>query len=65
MSIGFTSLQWTACIVPQCAGCRTRLEILEAVAHGRPIINTSIGCEGVAVKYGTQIIIADTPTGFA
>jgi len=43
----------------------TRLKILESMALGRPVISTSIGCEGLAVTHGENILIADTPADFA
>jgi glycosyltransferase involved in cell wall biosynthesis len=57
--------QSTACIVPLRAGGGTRLKILEAMALGRPVISTSIGCEGLGVVDGKHLLIADTPEQFA
>lgn len=50
----------SVCIVPLRAGGGTRLKILEAMALGRPVISTSIGCEGLEVVDGEHLIIADT-----
>ena len=47
------------------AGSGTRLKILEALALGRPVVSTSLGCEGLAVTHGENILIADTPADFA
>jgi len=49
-----------AVIVPLRAGGGTRLKILEAMARGRPVISTSIGCEGLDVEHGNQLLIADS-----
>ncbi len=57
--------QSTICIVPLRAGGGTRLKILEAMALGRPVVSTSIGCEGLDVVDGEHIFIADTPQAFA
>ena len=53
------------CIVPLRAGGGTRLKILEAMALGRPVVSTSIGCEGLDVENGKHLFIADTPVEFA
>ncbi len=55
----------SACVIPLRAGGGTRLKILEAMAYGRPIVSTSIGCEGIAVEDGKHILIADDPQSFA
>ncbi len=57
--------QSAVCIVPLRAGGGTRLKILEAMALGRPVVSTSIGCEGLAVEDKTNIFIADNPEDFA
>lgn len=53
------------CVVPLRAGGGTRLKILEAMALGRPVVSTSIGCEGLDVTDGLNIMIADKPEEFA
>jgi glycosyltransferase involved in cell wall biosynthesis len=55
----------TVCIVPLRAGGGTRLKILEAMALGRPVVSTSIGCEGLEVVDGQHLFIADTAEAFA
>lgn len=57
--------QSTACVVPLRAGGGTRLKILEAMALGRPVVSTTIGCEGLGVTDGRDISIADSPGQFA
>jgi len=52
-------------IVPLRAGGGTRLKILEAMALGRPVVSTSIGCEGLSVRDREHLLIADTPARFA
>ncbi|RJP50443.1 MAG: glycosyltransferase [Anaerolineaceae bacterium] len=58
-------VQSTACVVPLRAGGGTRLKILESLAMGRPVVSTSIGCEGLELKDGEHILIADDPAAFA
>jgi sugar transferase (PEP-CTERM/EpsH1 system associated) len=50
-------------IVPLRAGGGTRLKILEAMALGRPVVATSIGCEGLAVVDGRHLVVRDTVAG--
>ena len=52
-------------VVPITVGGGTRLKILDAMAMGKAIVSTSIGCEGISVADGREIIIADSPEVFA
>jgi glycosyltransferase involved in cell wall biosynthesis len=52
-------------IVPLRAGGGTRLKILEAMALGRPVVTTSIGCEGLDVRDNDHVVTADTAESFA
>jgi glycosyltransferase involved in cell wall biosynthesis len=53
------------CIVPLRLGGGTRLKILEAMALGTPVVSTSKGAEGLDVKHGEHLLIADDPDAFA
>ena len=55
----------TVFVVPLRIGSGTRLKILEALAMGKAIVSTSVGAEGLALKDGEEIFIADEPTVFA
>jgi len=57
--------QCAVSVVPLRAGSGTRLKILESMAFGRPVISTSIGCEGLHVCNNENIIISDKPDEFA
>lgn len=57
--------QSAVCVVPLRAGGGTRLKILEAMALGRPVVSTTIGCEGLEVVDGEHLLIADSPEQFA
>lgn len=46
-------------------GGGTRLRILESFALGRPVVSTTIGCEGLDVESGKHLFIADEPEEFA
>ncbi len=52
-------------VVPLRAGGGMRVKILDAWARGIPIVSTTIGCEGIEVCDGENILIADTPRDFA
>lgn len=53
------------CIAPLISGSGTRLKILEYFACEKPVVSTSKGCEGIEVKNGKNIIIADEWNYFA
>jgi glycosyltransferase involved in cell wall biosynthesis len=52
-------------IVPLRLGAGTRLKILDSMALGLPVVSTSLGCEGLAVKDGEHLLIRDDPQAFA
>lgn len=52
-------------VVPLRIGGGTRIKIFEAMAMGKPVVSTSIGAEGLPVKHGENILLADTPEEFA
>jgi glycosyltransferase involved in cell wall biosynthesis len=49
-----------AVVAPLRAGGGTRIKILEGFAHGRPVIATTIGAEGIEAIDGREILIGDT-----
>jgi glycosyltransferase involved in cell wall biosynthesis len=51
--------------VPLRIGGGTRLKIMEAMALGKAIVSTSLGCEGYPLTSGRELVIADTPQQFA
>ena len=55
----------TVFVVPLRIGSGTRLKILEALAMGKAIVSTSVGAEGLDLKDGEEIFIADESTVFA
>jgi glycosyltransferase involved in cell wall biosynthesis len=52
-------------VVPIRIGSGTRLKILDAMAMGKAIVSTSVGCEGLEVNNGKDILVADNPEDFA
>ncbi|MBC7262742.1 MAG: glycosyltransferase [Chloroflexi bacterium] len=52
-------------VVPMRTGGGTRLKVLEAMAMGKAIVSTTLGCEGVYLQNGYEALLADTPRDFA
>ena len=53
------------CIVPLRIGGGTRLKIFEAMAMAKATVSTTIGAEGLPVKSGENLVLADSPADFA
>ncbi len=52
-------------LVPLRAGSGVRVKILESMMLGRPVVSTTLGCEGLRVTHDENILIADTVDDFA
>ncbi len=52
-------------IVPLRMGAGTRLKILEAFSHGRAVVATTVGAEGLDVTSGETLWLADTAEEFS
>jgi GT2 family glycosyltransferase/glycosyltransferase involved in cell wall biosynthesis len=52
-------------IAPLRSGGGSRLKILEAMALGRPVVSSRLGCEGLVLEHGKDLLIADEPEAFA
>ena len=57
--------QGSVCIVPLRIGSGTRLKIFEAMAMGKAVVSTTIGAEGLPVRNGEDLLLADSPEAFA
>lgn len=57
--------QAAICVVPLRIGSGTRLKILEAAAMAKAVVSTTVGAEGLTLKDGKEIIIADGPRTMA
>lgn len=55
----------TLSIAPLLSGGGTRLKILEALAAKCPVVTTTVGAEGLEVRNGKHLVIADTPEEFS
>jgi glycosyltransferase involved in cell wall biosynthesis len=54
-----------AYVVPLRIGGGTRLKIYEAMAMEKPIVSTTVGAEGLPLRDGCDLLLADTPEDFA
>jgi sugar transferase (PEP-CTERM/EpsH1 system associated) len=52
-------------VVPLRIGGGTRLKIFEAMAMGKAVVSTSVGAEGLPVRNGEHLVLADEPCAFA
>jgi glycosyltransferase involved in cell wall biosynthesis len=52
-------------VIPLHAGGGMRVKILNALAQGIPMVSTTVGCEGISVTNGKDILIADDSQSFA
>ncbi len=55
----------TVSVVPLRVAGGSRLKILESFAAGVPVVSTSIGAEGLGLRHGAELLIADDETAFA
>jgi glycosyltransferase involved in cell wall biosynthesis len=51
-------------VCPITEGGGTRLKLLDAMAMGKAIVTTSIGCEGLRVIPDRDLLVADSPAEF-
>jgi glycosyltransferase involved in cell wall biosynthesis len=54
-----------AFVIPLLSGGGMRVKILEAWAHGLPVVSTTVGAEGIAVTPGGDALLADEAEAFA
>ena len=54
----------TVMVVPLRGGSGMRVKILNALAMGLPVVSTSVGCEGIAVTPGRDVLVADDADAF-
>ena len=52
-------------VAPIHLGSGTRLKVLEAMARGKAVVATSVAAEGLNVRSGIDLEIADSPAAFA
>lgn len=52
-------------VVPLLSGSGMRVKIIEGMSNSKPIVTTSIGCEGIDAENGKHIFIADDPVRYS
>lgn len=52
-------------VIPLETGGGTRIKLLEAFAHGVPVVATQVGASGIAVEHRTHLLLADSPATLA
>jgi polysaccharide biosynthesis protein PslH len=52
-------------VCPILEGGGTRLKVLDALAMAKPIVSTTLGCEGLDLEPARDFLAADTPEAFA
>jgi sugar transferase (PEP-CTERM/EpsH1 system associated) len=52
-------------VVPIRIGGGTRLKIFEAMSMGKAVVSTTIGAEGLPVRHGEHLLLADDAASFA
>lgn len=52
-------------VVPLRIGGGTRLKIVECLALGVPVVSTTLGAQGLDLRHGRDLLLADTPEDFA
>jgi glycosyltransferase involved in cell wall biosynthesis len=52
-------------VIPLRMGGGTRFKLLEAMAAGTPVVSTTVGAEGVPVRSGRELLVADSVAEFA
>jgi glycosyltransferase involved in cell wall biosynthesis len=55
----------TLSIAPIRFGTGTRIKILDAMAHACPVVSTTMGADGLDVRDGVDLLLADRPDDFA
>jgi polysaccharide biosynthesis protein PslH len=55
----------TVSVAPYRYGEGTKLKVLEAMACGVPIVSTTIGCQGINIRDGEHLLVADTAEAFS
>ena len=56
---------WSLMIVPIQTGAGTRIKLVDGFSRKCPVVSTAFGALGYDVESGRELLIADTPRGFA
>lgn len=64
-SLGAVFADAAMSVAPIRFGTGTRVKILESMAHGCPVVSTSMGCDGLGVTPDQEVAVADDAPAFA
>src|SRR5262245_66569887 len=53
------------CVVPLLHGAGVKGKVVESLMMGTPVVTTTVGAEGLELRHGEHVLIADTPQDFA
>ena len=53
------------CVVPLLHGAGVKGKVVESLMAGTPVVTTTIGAEGIDLRHGEHVLIADTPQELA
>jgi glycosyltransferase involved in cell wall biosynthesis len=56
---------WRVLVAPLRYGAGVKGKITQALSFGLPTVTTSVGAEGIGLRHGEDVLIADTPDSFA
>ncbi|MGX4640649.1 glycosyltransferase family 4 protein [Massilia sp. SYSU DXS3249] len=49
---------------PMLSGAGVKIKTVDAVVNGLPVVSTSVGAEGIGLRHGETVLIADDAAGF-
>jgi glycosyltransferase involved in cell wall biosynthesis len=55
----------SAVVTPLEVSAGTNIKVLEAMASGKPVISTPVGCAGLGLREGHDVLIRESWSGFA
>jgi glycosyltransferase involved in cell wall biosynthesis len=58
--LGAALAEYDVLAAPLRFGSGTKLKVLDAMAHGIPVVTTAVGAEGLSLRHGEHALIAET-----
>jgi len=52
-------------VVPLLVSAGTNIKVMEAMACGKPVVSTVVGCQGLGLEDGRDILVRDDSSSFA
>jgi glycosyltransferase involved in cell wall biosynthesis len=63
--LGAALSEYDVLVAPLRFGGGTKLKVLDAMAHGIPVVTTSVGAEGLSITHGEHALLAETAAEIA